>query len=604
MSVPREVIQQIKDRIQLSELIGEYVRLKRDGGGERSKGLCPFHSERTPSFSVSDDRGFYYCFGCHASGDAIKFMTEHTGMSFMEAIETLAARTNVDLPRFEAADPKRDAQRRRGEEAYYRVMTASNAFFQEQLSAPTGAQAREYLQGRGINEETIQRFQIGYAPDSWTDLTEALCRDGVPPAHLARAGLARARKEQDIRKQESLYDAFRHRVMFPILALNGKPIAFSGRALSEEERAKYINSPETRFYTKGEHLYGIHAARRAMRQREQVVLVEGNFDVVSLHAAGIDEVVAPLGTALTARQAEQLGRFCSRVILAFDGDRAGIDAAHRALEVLLEAGVDDVRWLVFDSDDDPDTYVRTHGGPALRKRIDTAPMMLQMVLENVLEETTRNPDPTVRRRAMDEVAQWLRRVQDPYVAQMWREEMARKLTVNPDAIRRAETAAQSQERRWSGPPDEEVAQTPEIVPLSGHEQALVLAIDANPERLTRIARQQLYRVMITPRFAQALEKLARSWSEGAGTWNVLIEELQDRPVVSAILAVLAGDSIQVSTGDEEFETLLHEFQTRWVRARAAEIETELSRAFREDDAEKIPQLLNDLERLHSYLERV
>lgn len=392
--------------------------------------------------------------------------------------------------------------------------------------------------------------------------------------------------------------------MFPILALNGKPIAFSGRTLSAEERAKYINSPETRFYTKGEHLYGIHAARRAMRQREQVVLVEGNFDVVSLHAAGIHETVAPLGTALTARQAEQLGRFCPRIILAFDGDRAGLEAALRAFEVLLEAGTDDVRWLVFEPDEDPDTYVRTHGAEALRKRIDHAPMMLEMVLEDVLEESAQNPDPTVRRRAMLDVAQWLRRVKDPYVAQMWREEMARKLIVNPDAIRQAESEAQSQERRWSEPAPDEDRQPPEIIRLARHEEALVLAIDANPERLTRIARQQLYRVMITPRFAEALEKLARSWSEGAGSWNVLIEELPDRPVVSAILAVLAGDSIQITTGDEEFETLLHEFQTRWVRARAAEIETEISRAYREDDAEKIPKLLNDLERLHGYLERV
>lgn len=600
MAVPREVIQQIKERIKLSTLIGEYVRLTRDGGGDRSKGLCPFHNERTPSFSVSDDRGFYYCFGCQASGDAIKFLTEHTGMTFMEAVESLALRAGIELPKFAPSDPQEDQRRRRGQEAYYRVMTASNGFFQEQLRGSAAAPARAYLTQRGIDDETIERFQLGYAPNGWTHLTEAMCAQGIPPAHLARAGLARTRKDQDFRKQESLYDAFRHRVMFPILALNGKPIAFSGRALAADDPAKYINSPETRFYIKGENLYGLHAARRAMRQREQVVLVEGNFDVVSLHAAGIEEAVAPLGTALTPRQAEQIGRFCRRVILAFDGDRAGRAASLRAFEVLLEAGIDDVRWLVFESDEDPDSFVRAHGGPALRTRIENAPMMLEMVLEDALAETVANPDPTVRRSAMTHVAQWLGRVSDPYVAQMWREEMARRLVVHPDALRKEEVTQKNNVRRWAEDAPPESTEPLDMVRLTHHEQALILAIDARPERLGRIARQQLYRVMLTPRFAQSLENLARAWEEGAKSWNVLIEDLPDRAVASAIRAVLAGDSIQVSTGDEEFETLLQEFQQRWVRARAAEIEAKVSHAARQNP-EEVPRLLEELERLFGYL---
>lgn len=599
MAVPREVIQQIKERIQLSSLIGEYVRLTRDGGGDRSKGLCPFHNERTPSFSVSDDRGFYYCFGCQASGDAIKFLTEHTGVTFMEAVESLAVRAGVELPKYEAADPEEDQRRRRGQEAYYRVMSASNAFFRAQLQTEAGQDARAYLQQRGIDAETIDRFQLGYAPAGWRNLTDAMCTQGIPPAHIARAGLARTRKDQDFRKQESLYDAFRDRVMFPILALNGKPIAFSGRALAADDPAKYINSPETRFYVKGENLYGLHAARRAMRQREQVVLVEGNFDVVSLHAAGIEETVAPLGTALTARQAEQLGRFCSRVILAFDGDHAGKKASLRAFEVLLEAGIHDVRWLMFEADEDPDSFVRARGGELLRERVDNAPMMLEMVLENALAETTINPDPTVRRHAMSEVATWLARVSDPYVAQMWREEMARRLMIPVESIRREEVAAKSKSRRWDEPVGDE-RQDVEIVKLTHHEQALVLSIDAQPQRLDRVARQQLYRVMLTPRFGNALEFLARSWSEGANNWNVLIEELPDRSVASAIRAVLAGDAIQVSTGDEEFETLLLEFQQRWVRARATEIEAKVSEAAR-NNPDDVPKLLEELERLFGYL---
>ena len=602
MRVPREIVEQIRERIVLSELVGEYVRLTRDGGGGRSKGLCPFHSERTPSFNVNDDRGFYYCFGCQASGDAFSFLTKHTGVSFVEALELLALRTGVELPKFEEGARDQYLQDQEGKEAYYRVMSSANRFFMERLAEPAGESARAYLTQRGIDEDTAKRFQLGFAPESWNALVDELSAQAIPPTYLLRAGLARQRDGQPASSKESLYDAFRDRIMFPILEINGKPIAFSGRALSNEERAKYINSPETKFYTKGQHLYGIHAARRGIRTRDQAVLVEGNFDVVSLHAHGIDEAIAPLGTALTPRQAEILGRFSKRVVLAFDGDAAGRKAAHKAFEVLLDAGVDDVRWLTFAPDEDPDSYVREHGGEALRERIEQAPMMMGLVIDEALSKTLKNNDPTIRRQAMQEAAEWLRRLPDPFVAQEWREEVGRRLQTAPGVIQQAETSArQRADRQYREP------QAPEEVPLervvlTRHEQALILAIDAQPERLERVLRQQLYRVMMTPRFGNSLEKLAHAWSGGAIEWRVLIEELSDRSVSAAMLGVLASGTLQVSTDDVSFETLLREFQVRWVRARSQEIEHEVSRCHREGDNLRVSELLGELERLHRFLE--
>lgn len=602
MRVPREVVEQIRERVVLSELIGEYVRLVRDGGGGRSKGLCPFHSERTPSFNVNDDERFYFCFGCQASGDAFRFLMSHTGVGFMEALEQLALRTGVDLPKHDDGTRDNYAQDREGKEAYHRVMSSANSFFMAQLAGEDGEQARQYLKERGIDEETALRFQLGYAPDSWGAMVDVLTRQSIPPGYLLRAGLARQRDGQDGRSRDGIYDAFRHRIMFPILEINGKPIAFSGRALSPEDRAKYINSPETKFYTKGQNLYGVHAARRAIRARDQVVLVEGNFDVVSLHAHGIDEVVAPLGTALTPRQAEILSRFSKRVILAFDGDRAGRTAARRAFEVLLEAGVDDVRWLIFQEDEDPDSFVRAHGGEKLRERVNAAPMMMEQVIDEALAGTLKNNDPTIRRQAMHEAAEWIRRLRDPFVAQEWREEVARRLQASTAVIQQAETAARQRATRQAHSPEAEENVAMEVLELTRHEQALVLALNEKPARLERILRQQLYRVMLTPRFGNSLEKLARAWSEGALDFLVLIEELTDRGVSAAILGVLARKDLKVSTDDAGFETLLREFQIRWVRARSKEIELEVSRCHREGDHLRVSELLGELERLHRYLE--
>ena len=411
MSDSRHIVDEIKSKIRLSELIGEHVRLRRDGSGVRAMGLCPFHNEKSPSFSVNDDRGFYYCFGCGAKGDALTFLQDHVGLSFREALQQLADRTGVELPQQRGPEDRAAQQRARSaREAYQEVMGfARDLYVQTLWETQAGAPGRAYLEERGIDRETAERFQLGMAPDSWDTLVREARARRIPSSWLERAGLAKARQgraggdEQDAgssRADGGHYDLFRNRVMFPILDVSGRVLAFSGRSLDPNDRAKYINSPETRFYVKGEQLYGLHAARAGIRQGGSAVLVEGNFDVVALHARGITRAVAPLGTALTPQQVQLLKRFAERVVLAFDADRAGRAAARRAFEVLLDERLLDVRYVRLPDGQDPDDVVRDGGAAAFEELEASARQMLDVCIDDALAPTMQDRSPIVVRGAL------------------------------------------------------------------------------------------------------------------------------------------------------------------------------------------------------------
>lgn len=592
--VPREVLDEIKSRVRLSTLIGEYVQLKSDGSGARAKGLCPFHNEKTPSFHVMDDRQFYYCFGCGASGDAFKFLEQHSGMAFFEAVEHLAARSGVDLPEVEI-DREEEDEKQRARRLYLSITELARDVFREDIAHRNADEARAYLKTRGIDDETAVVFQLGFARASWSRLVDEAASRGIGGAYLQRAGLAKERKGG------GHYDLFRNRIMFPVLDIAGRVLAFSGRTLDPEDPAKYINSPETRFYKKGDNLYGLHAARRYIRQQDQSVLVEGNFDVVSLHAAGIRETVAPLGTALTPRQADLLRRFSQRVVLAFDGDRAGQKAADRAFEVLLAAGVEDVRLVRFDEGDDPDSFVRREGGDALRERIASAPQMLDVVIERALEPALQRRDPVTRRRALEAVGQWLGRVRDEFVRRQIREDIARRLELNTRDVQQAERAMPES----VPPPDSEWAPDapaiPERVRLTHYEQALVFYIDEEPERLVRILVEELFRLVPSPRFAAWLQDVASAWRSSGGALQDLPEARSDEGVWQAALAALSGGGLAVAGGDAEFDILIEELKRNWLRARMRQLEQEIERADRSGADEEVEAAMKEMERLANLL---
>ncbi len=351
--IPDEIIQEVLDRTNIVELIGSYLPLRQ--AGSRWKALCPFHSEKTPSFLVNPERQIFHCFGCGKGGSAVTFLMEHDRFSFPEAVRFLADRLGIRVPT--ARGDGREAEGR------LRLLDAHKLAaeqFRQNLSGPEGQPAREYLRGRCLDPETIDRFHIGYALPQWDALLRHLVRAGFPPEEVERAGLAAPRRDPaGAAARPGFYDRFRDRLMIAIADAGGKVIAFGGRALKADD-VKYINSPETPLYRKGQHLYGLHLAARAIRESGWAILVEGYFDLISLHRAGFPNAVAALGTAVTPQQVDLLARYTARAVLAFDPDRAGLQAALRGIELLLARGLA-VEVAVLPEGMDPDTLVVQRG---------------------------------------------------------------------------------------------------------------------------------------------------------------------------------------------------------------------------------------------------
>lgn len=410
-----ETIALVKERTDLVALVGESVKLVRRG--RSFVGLCPFHQEKTPSFHVNAERGFFHCFGCKESGSAVDFLMKIEGQSFPEAIRALADRAGIAVAETLTDREQREASAARNKkEELYRVSDAAAIFFERSLRGsaahPLAHHAHEELARRGLpfpaeNDavgeaarigDTLQAFRVGYAPYGWDALASYLKQQGISPLLAEKVGLLVPRTSGS-----GHYDRFRHRLMFAVNDPMGRVIAFSGRVLAEPSAqelaglriagptttpdaapAKYINSPESPIYTKGEHLFGLHQAKQAIRQSGEAVLVEGNFDVVALHARGVGNVVAPLGTALTVGQVKLVKRFAPGVIVLFDGDAAGRKATRAARKPCREGGLV-AKVATLPRGVDPDDFVRKHGAEALGRLLKSARAMLEYLIEDALE---------------------------------------------------------------------------------------------------------------------------------------------------------------------------------------------------------------------------
>ncbi|MGE5559872.1 MAG: DNA primase [Chloroflexota bacterium] len=354
MPVPEQFIEQVRTRSDIVEVVSQTVALKRTG--KNFSGLCPFHSEKTPSFSVSPDKQIFYCFGCHAGGDVFKFVQMRDNVDFISAVRILAERAGLTLPEQERS-PEED-RRYRDLEAMYQACELAAAYFHSYLkNSPHAAEARAYVERRGLSAETIDRFRIGFAPQSWDSLQKALAPRGVKIETLVKVGLVRPSD-----RGQGFYDLFRNRVMFPICNSRGRVIAFGGRVL-DDSLPKYLNSSETPLFNKGRNLYALNIAREAIRSSGQAIMVEGYMDTIALHQAGITNVVASLGTALTSDQAGLLQQYAREVIIAYDADAAGERATLRGLEIMSASGCV-LRVATVPDGKDPDEYVRTHGRAA------------------------------------------------------------------------------------------------------------------------------------------------------------------------------------------------------------------------------------------------
>ncbi|MCG0277534.1 MAG: DNA primase [Thermanaeromonas sp.] len=394
-----ELIEEIKARVDIVDLISEYVPLKRRG--QNYVGLCPFHTEKTPSFTVSPGKQLFYCFGCGVGGDAFTFLMKREGLSFTEALRRLAERAGISLDEKEGATVF--GFRREKERLYQIGALAARFYHLILLRHPSAAKAREYLRYRRVSPEAVKVFELGYAPDSPRALVDYLRRHGFHPREIALAGLAASRAP------EGSFDRFRRRLMFPVKDASGRVVGFGGRSLDNSE-PKYLNTPETPLFRKGHHLYGLHLAAPGIRRQGRAVVVEGYLDAVSAWQHGIDNVVATLGTSLTAEQARELKRYTEEVVIAYDADAAGRAAALRVLEILAEMGLR-VRVLPLPEGKDPDEFLQDHGGQAFRQLIEEAPPWLVYIIEETIRfHDLADPNECVK--AVQKVIPYLAKIED------------------------------------------------------------------------------------------------------------------------------------------------------------------------------------------------
>ena len=379
--IPQSFIQDLLTRVDVVDIVGRYVQLKK--GGANFMGLCPFHNEKSPSFTVSPTKQFYHCFGCGAHGTAIGFLIEYSGMGFVEAVKDLAQNVGMIVPENEdKLPPAQRAQEQAKTLALSEAMTRACDFYRQQLRG--AERAKQYLIGRGLTGEIAARFGMGYAPDGWDGL-RAMFPDYEASA-LVEAGLVIDRSDDDGANRKR-YDRFRDRVMFPIRNVKGQVIGFGGRILDSGE-PKYLNSPETPLFQKGSELYGLFEARQAIREAGYVLVTEGYMDVVALAQLGFPQVVATLGTACTSVHVQKLLRQTDNVIFSFDGDGAGRRAARRALEASLPYATDDksVKFLFLPTEHDPDSYIRALGAEAFARQVQDAMPLSQFLLKEVVAD--------------------------------------------------------------------------------------------------------------------------------------------------------------------------------------------------------------------------
>ena len=374
--IPQDFIDEVVSRTDIVELINARVPLKR--AGKEYKACCPFHEERTPSFTVSSAKQFYHCFGCGAHGTAIGFLMEYDNMEFPEAVEHLAGRLGLEIPKASGGEPRGTGD---GTQNLLRVLEKADAYYRTQLRRHAESKtAIEYLKRRGLTGEIAARFGLGYAPPGWDNLLKALGHTPAEREALIRAGLA-------VKKDAKVYDRFRNRIIFPIHDHRGRVVGFGGRVLDDGE-PKYLNSPETPLFHKGSELYGLHAARSALPDDRSMVVVEGYMDVLALAQFGVENAVATLGTATTRRHLERLFRYCSDVVFCFDGDDAGKRAAWRALETALPALEDgrQIGFLFLPEGHDPDTLIRAEGRETFIRRMRAAVPLPDFLFRHLVDQ--------------------------------------------------------------------------------------------------------------------------------------------------------------------------------------------------------------------------
>ena len=463
---PASFIDDLKSHADIVQVVQERVPLRRSG--VTWKGLCPFHGEKTPSVHVNGEKGFFHCFGCGAGGDVIKFIELFDKVSFPDAVRALAARAGLPVP--EAPDARQDADSQRERDSLLKAHEIAAVWFREQLATPAGSAARRLLAERGVSPSVIDQLGIGYAPASREGLKARLLKEGFVLPSLFRSGLVLQRDES------TAVDRFRNRVMIPICRDNGAIVAFGGRAMEASQQPKYLNSPETPIYVKGRTLYGLHVSKAAIVRAKHAVMVEGYFDVAQALQAGIGNVVASSGTALTTAQGRLLKRFASKVVLSFDPDAAGMGAAARTSELLVSEGFQ-VNVAMMPAGQDPDNFIRQHGGAAYQQRLRESRPYLEYLLDRTAAGLDLGRDEG-RREFLGKMLDVAARIPDAAARDQFADRLAHRARITEEVVR-AEIRKAAVNRRSDA--DLVVRQVASLAQVKQAERGLLWALVRDPK---------------------------------------------------------------------------------------------------------------------------
>ena len=416
MAFPASFIDELNARNPIEDVVGQYVSLKRSGSN--MFGLCPFHGEKTASFSVNPSKGIYYCFGCHKGGGAVNFMMEIEGLSYPDAVRALAKRAGMEVP-----EDEQYQSRYRAQERLWALMKEAGRFYHEQLFAPVGAECLAYVQKRGLTKSIVTRFGIGFAPNSWNALVNAMKKKGYTDQELKDADLVGE-------KNGRIYDRFRNRLMFPIFDVRGNVIGFGGRVL-DDSKPKYLNSNETLIFNKRKNLFGLNLAKKT--KEPYMILVEGNIDVVALHQFGFDNAVASLGTSLTEEQVNLISRYTEQVVLTYDGDEAGQRAAQRAIPMLEKAGIQ-VKVLKMQGAKDPDEFLHKFGADKFRLLLEASENRIEYQLAAIARKYDLKQDDQ-RVKYLHEAAELVASLHSPVQREVYSVRVAEAAKISPEAMK-------------------------------------------------------------------------------------------------------------------------------------------------------------------------
>jgi len=583
MRYPQTFIDDLKRQAEIVRVIQDYVQLKKKGANWMA--CCPFHKEKTPSFSVSPTKEIFYCFGCHKGGSVFNFVMEIERVSFPEAIRIVADKIGMPLPKM--IDDSRFEARRQESDEIIQLNSWAMEWWQQQLESSKEARvAREYLVQRELTEETQKAFRLGYAPDSWDALSIYLRQKGAAQQQIERSGLV-------VKKEDSsnYYDRFRGRLMFPILDVQGRPIAFGGRTLKNED-AKYVNSPETAAYVKGRNLFGLNLTRDEIRRQGFVILVEGFLDLIVPYQFGVKNVVASLGTALTGEQAKLLSRFARKVVVNYDGDRAGVQAAKKSIEILLAEDIE-VKVLVLPDNADPDEFIRKFGVTEYQRRRAQAQPHIQFVIENALRERNLHR-PAEKAEAVEEVLPYIRavnsRIQKREYFDMAMDSLGiDRENVNTSTWRRELWQAVRDNRPTRSSAVHAVAKQAKVTAAEQRLLGLLLADADLRHQVLPMLKKEDYEDLATAPLFEALFALDREGTEI--DFDALIRRTEgDEFAASVVPMVLMNSSLHGSNEHYVAEECVSTFRLMRIEQRIEELRRELAIAEREEDMERVSRL--------------